>query len=315
MSKLVTAEEIAERLYELDIKVYESTVSKMGKVFPAGKELSMKHMVNQIKKDNKHFFKDETTLISNMINTVRDTDKAIEFRNELKSLKQLIDEYSPVVILPDSFESNNSIMKNRFSNTHHMILCIGRQYGSGGHEIGYRLAEKLGISYYDKKILNITSEHFNSDIKSIEEHDEKIGKQSFFDKNPLKFLGFSGNDSLFFAQSALIQKIAKEGDCIILGRCSDVILEHAGIPRLSVFIGAPFEERVKHEMSYTDLSHEKAVDLVHQKDKERKSYYNYYTSRKWGHSSNYDLCINTACYGIDGSVELLENMINLSYRK
>lgn len=313
MSNKNTVEEIATKLYELDVKVYESTVSTMGKVFPAGKEISVKHMLKSIERDKKHFFKDETTLISNMINTIHDQNKAAEYRKELNAILKMINEFSPSKASPDSFSSNILNMKNRFSDEHHMIICIGREYGSGGHEVGYRLAQKLDISYYDKEILNMASEHFNSDMNVVSKHDEKVGRQSFFDKNPLKLFGFSGNDSLFFAQSAFIQDIAKKGDCVIMGRCSDVILEHAGIPRLSIFIGAPFEERVKHEMICSKISREQAVEIVHHMDKERKSYYNYYTNRRWGHSDNYDLSINTACYGIDGTVEILEKMVRLAY--
>lgn len=313
MSNSVKPEEIAGRLYELDIKVYEATDSTMGKVFPAGKEISVKHMANRIESDKRHFLREETTLISNMINTVEDEKKALEFRKELNVIKHMVEEYSPYDIKPDSFSSNISNMKNRFSDKDHMIICIGREYGSGGHEIGYRLAEKLGISYYDKEILQVTSERFDSDVASMIENDEKLNAQTFLDKTPFRFFGFSGTDSLFFAQCEMIEQIAAKSDCIIMGRCADVILEHAGIPRLSVFIGAPFEERVKHEMTCTDISKEKAMELVRKMDKNRKAYYNFYTSRGWGHSDNYDMCINTACYGIDGTVEMLENMVKLAY--
>ena len=223
------------------------------------------------------------------------------------SLDKMIDEYIPVTVLPDSFLSNISNVKNRFAENNNMIICIGREYGSGGHEIGYRLAERLNISYYDNEIIKMASEHFNANIKVVSDHDEKAGKESFFDRNPLNIFGFSANDSLFFAQSAYIQEIASKGNAVIMGRCSDVVLEHAGIPRLSIFIGAPFEDRVEHEMACSKLPKDKAMTLVHKKDKEN------YTSRHWGHSDNYDLCINTACYGIDGTVDILEKMVKLAY--
>lgn len=315
MNDNAKAAEIASKLYDLDVKVYESTVSTMGKVFPAGKDLSVTHMVKAIEQDKKHFFKDETTLISNMINTIEDKVKADNFRNELSELMKMIENYSPADELPDSFLDNVSNIKSRFSGSKHMIICIGREYGSSGHEIGFRLAQRLNISYYDNEIIKMASEHFDTNIKVVSEHDEKAGKDSFFGKNPLNLFGFSASDSLFFAQSAYIQDIATKGDAVIMGRCSDVILEHAGIPRLSVFIGAPFEDRVKREMACAKISREKAMSLIHKKDKERKAYYNYYTSRHWGHSNNYDLCINTACYGINGAVDILEKMVQLAYDK
>lgn len=313
MSNNISAEEIAVRLYELDIKVYESTDSTMGKVFPAGKELTVKHMMKRIKTDKRHFLKDAATLISNMINTVEDAKEAEEYRKELNEIRKMIEQYSPYDVKPDSFSSNISNMKNRFSENDHMIICIGREYGSGGHEIGYRLAERLGISYYDKEILKIASENFDSDVEALTKHDEKISAQTFLDKTPFRFFGFSGTDSLFFAQCELIEQMATKSDCVIMGRCADVILEHAGVPRLSVFIGAPFEERVKHEMTCTDISRDKAMELVRKMDKDRAAYYNFYTSRGWGHSDNYDMCINTACYGIEGTVDMLENMAKFAY--
>ena len=188
MGRKSVAREIAVKLYELDVRVYESTDSTMGKVFPSGKELAVQHMVKQIHSDKKHFFKKETTLISNMINTIQDKEKAKKFKNELDEIRLMIEEYSPAQVITDSFESNISNLKNRFSKEDKKIICIGREYGSGGHEVGFRLAERLGISYYDNEILKMSSDRFDSNLKVITEHDEKVGKQSFFDENPLDFL-------------------------------------------------------------------------------------------------------------------------------
>ena len=92
-----------------------------------------------------------------------------------------------------------------------------------------------------------------------------------------------------------------------------MILENQGIPAFSVYIGAPFEARIRRKMMIEKLSEEEAESLVRQMDKQRKNYYNYYTGRHWGHAGNYDLCVNSACFGIDGSVEIICNMIEASH--
>ena len=165
------AREIAIKLYELDVRVYESTDSTMGKVFPAGKEVAIQHMVKKIHSDKKHFFKQETTLISNMINTIPDKELAKKYKNELDEIRLMIDEYSPAQVITDSFESNISNLKNRFGKDDKKIICIGREYGSGGHEVGFRLAERLGVSYYDNEILKMSSDRFDSNLKVITDHD------------------------------------------------------------------------------------------------------------------------------------------------
>ena len=308
MQNEISVEEIASKLYELDVKVYNATGSKMGKVFPAGKELTVKKMVKLLNSDKRHFIKQETTLISNMIKTIKDSNVEEECREELNVLCKLLEEFNPPRVLPDSFMGNIANMKNLFANGEHRIICIGREYGSGGHEIGYQLSQRLGLSYFDNEIIRMACEHLG---KEFDDNSFGNRRETVFEKNKFRFHKFPGNDELFFAQSDMIEKMARQEDCIFMGRCADTVLEHAGIPRVSVFIRAPFEDRVKHEMQCSNLGMDDAMDLVRHMDKVRKSYYNYYTGRHWGHSENYDLCINTACYGIEGTVDLLEKMYNL----
>lgn len=305
----LSIEEIASKLYELDVKVYNATGSKMGKVFPAGKELSVKKMVKLLNSDKRHFIKRETTLISNMIRTIKDPKMEAECREELNKLCELLEDINPPKVLPDSFVGNIAELKNLFGSGNHRIICIGREYGSGGHEIGYKLSQKLGLSYYDNDIIRMACEHLGKEFNDSDTSDSR--KSNLFDKGRFRFNKFPGNDELFFAQSDMIEKLALKEDAIFMGRCADVVLEHAGIPRISIFIRAPFEDRVKHEMQCTGIERDEAVNLVRHMDKTRKSYYNYYTGGHWGHSENYDMCINTACYGIDGTVDILENMYKL----
>ena len=190
------------------------------------------------------------------------------------------------------------------------IICIGREYGSGGHEVGMRLSTRLNMSYYDNQIIKMACEHIGRDFSSVDAS-QVDSKKGWLNKTPFSLRKFAGNDELFFAQSQMIEEMAKKGDCIFLGRCADVVLEHADIPHISVFIGAPFEERVKHDMACTGASYDDTVEKVRNMDRARKAYYNYYTGRHWGHSENYDMCLNTACYGIEGTVEVIEKMFNM----
>ena len=307
MGKL-SVEQLAEKLYELDMKVYAATGSKMGHVFPAGKEVSVNKLVKQIQADKKHFIRGETTLISNMIKTIKDSSIAAECMEELEKISRGIEDYSPLTKLPEGHKSGISVMRNPFEGGKHKIVCIGRQFGSGGHDIGFELAERLGIAYYDNDIIRMACEHMGKNIPDNDDDDEILSKKRY---NPFKIRKFPGNDELFFAQSDMIQYISQREDCIFMGRCADVVLRHAGIPCISVFIGAPFDARVEHEMTCTGCTAEEATEKVRSMDKSRKAYYNYYTGRHWGHSENYDLCINTACYGIEGTVDMLEDIYKM----
>ena len=118
----ISVEEIASKLYELDVKVYNATGSKMGKVFPAGKELSVKKMVKLLNSDKRHFIKRETTLISNMIRTIKDSKVQSECREELNKLCEILEEFNPPKVLPDSFMGNIAKLKNLFANGERRII-------------------------------------------------------------------------------------------------------------------------------------------------------------------------------------------------
>ena len=104
--------------------------------------------------------------------------------------------------------------------------------------------------------------------------------------------------------------MAKEEDFIVMGRCADVILANNHIPHISIFITAPFEQRVRRIMEVNDLDHKKAVRLLKKLDRQHARYYNYYTGQKWGDAINFDICFNSASYGIEESVDIIERMLN-----
>ena len=113
------------------------------------------------------------------------------------------------------------------------------------------------------------------------------------------------SENIFKYQSEAIREIASRTSCIIVGRCADYVLEQTGVPHLSIFITAPFEDRVSREMERQNLSEKEATAQVKKMDKQRKSYYSYYTNRSWGDPHDYDLCINSSSYGIDKTADLL----------
>ena len=174
----------------------------------------------------------------------------------------------------------------------HVVICIARETGAGGHEIGSRLAGRLGFSFYDDSVLDLM----------IDELDEKMP-------------GIGGKDLHFIKQSHVIKEIAKAGDSVIVGRSCGHVLMTGGIPRLSVFIGAPYENRVRRKMLLNNQDRREAEEFIRKTDKRRKTSYDYYTGKKWGNPADFDICINSACYGIDGTVDLLERLVQYSLDK
>jgi cytidylate kinase len=126
-----------------------------------------------------------------------------------------------------------------------------------------------------------------------------------------KYHGLPEKDALFFNQSNLIRDLARYEDCIIMGRCADVVLTNNNIPHISIYITAPLEQRIHRVMLINEgLTEKQAKKMVNRIDRNHVHYYKNYTGRVWGKSSNYDLCINSACYGIEGSVDLILRMLN-----
>ena len=139
--------------------------------------------------------------------------------------------------------------------------------------------------------------------------EKDTGAGRFF-KDFKKYHGLPVQDAIFFNQSDLICDMAKHEDFIVMGRCADVVLTNHRIPHISIFITASFDQRVHRMMELHNLNYKQAAHLLQKLDKKHESYYHTYTGKKWGDAVNYDLCINSASYGIEESVELIERMIN-----
>ena len=195
-----------------------------------------------------------------------------------------------------------------------MIICIGREFGSGGHEIGKIIAEKLGMELYDRDLIDKAAEKIVAMPKEVlEKADEKKHNpwlhQVWYDVPNQELNGMTANDTLHQAYSSIIRELAEKANCVFVGRCADYILEQANLDHISLFIAAPFEWRVQRKMEQLSIDEKAATSLVRKKDKDRKAYYDYYTGRSWGRPHNYDLCINSSRLGIEVTAEKLVEMI------
>lgn len=190
------------------------------------------------------------------------------------------------------------------------IITIGRQFGSGGHVVGERLAEKLGFAYYDKKLITMAAEKSGMSSAALTEADEKAANPWLYaamsQTGQAGFgINISTNDTLFAIQSRIIKDIAKAENAVIVGRCSDYILRDEPVELLNVYIYASAEARAQRVMERENVTVQQALQLMKRHDKQRKCYYDFYTDRKWAAHENYHLTINSSKFGIDGTVDII----------
>ena len=193
------------------------------------------------------------------------------------------------------------------------IITIARQYGSGGHDIGKKLAEELKIPFYDKELLERAAKDSGFCQEIFENYDEKPTNSFLYSLvmdtysmgySTAAFAEMPLNHKIFLAQFNAIKDIAKEGPCVIVGRCADYAL--ADFPNVvNVYLYADMQSRIARIARRHDVTDAKAKDLIQKTDKSRASYYNYYTNKKWGEATGYDLCLNTASLGIDGTIHMI----------
>lgn len=192
------------------------------------------------------------------------------------------------------------------------IICIGREFGSGGHEIGLKLAEALGIPFYDKLLVSMVAEEGEFAQKYLEEMDEKVNVHIapfLATRSTYSLYSQPVSDKIFFRQAEIIRSLADQGACVFVGRCADYILEnHPDI--LKVFLFAKLEDRVARKQAMNiEFSEEDMAKHVQATDRKRARYYRHYTGKLWGERKNYDICLNTSLTGIDGAVALLKDMV------
>ncbi len=194
-----------------------------------------------------------------------------------------------------------------------VLITIGRQFGSNGRIIGETVAEKLGIPCYDKQLIKQVAKESGLWENLLDEMDEKHSKSFIYSvvMDPYAFahsfdnqqgLGMPLNQRAFMATYNTIEKIAKEGPGVFIGRCSNYVLRNMD-PVLNIFLYAPMDVRIRTVMDRFSLSEKQAKDQITKEDKARASYYNYYSSLKWGRMDGYDLCIDTSKLGVEKTAE------------
>lgn len=200
------------------------------------------------------------------------------------------------------------------ANNKKIIYTIGREFGSGGKDVGEKLAARLGIPFYDKELLSRASAESGLCEEIFRLQDEKPTSSFLYSlvTDTYSFNNYHGNTYLdmplsqkvFLAQFDTIKRIALEGSCVIVGRCADYALSEE-TNAIHAFIYASKEYRIKRVAENLNMTESKAKDLINRTDKQRASYYNFYTNKKWGDSRSYDLALNSEKLGIDGCVEML----------
>ena len=198
------------------------------------------------------------------------------------------------------------------------VITIGRQYGSGGREIGRLVADALGIKYYDKELLTESSKASGVKPEGFEAADERT--PSFFSNIWSFNLGFNAgsyllgsspisDEKIYAAQSNVMKNLAQESSCLIVGRSADYVLRnHPGL--ISIFIHSSIEERIMRIMNRTGIdSAEKARALAAKKDKLRASYYNFYTDKTWGDAAGYDLSIDSSKLSTEAVAEFIVSYV------
>ncbi|MBR6839987.1 MAG: cytidylate kinase-like family protein [Oscillospiraceae bacterium] len=191
-----------------------------------------------------------------------------------------------------------------------MIITIGRQHGSNGHAVAETLAKRLNIPCYSKEIVDRTARDSNFSHEVIRSYDEK--RISPFIAPSTHFFGmdegFRLNMQIASAQFEAIRSLADEGDAVFVGRCADYVLRSRE-DLVRVFLMADMPYRIKTVMERKNLTPEQAKKLIREVDKDRSSYYRYYTDQTWGESGCYDLCLNVGRVGIEGAAESIEAFI------
>lgn len=193
------------------------------------------------------------------------------------------------------------------------VITIARQYGSGGHEVGERIAKELNIPFYDKSLIAMAAKKSGFSEEVFADVDEKATSSLLYSM-VMGSYAYGGriagvnempiNDKLFIIQADIIKKAAADGPCIIIGRCADYILRDLDYC-LNIFVHADKEKRIERIVGKNLCEAKKAPDFITKKDKQRANYYNFYSNNKWDDVANYDLTVDTGKFGIENTVKLI----------
>jgi cytidylate kinase len=192
------------------------------------------------------------------------------------------------------------------------VITIGRQLGSGGRDIGHKLAAQLNLLFFDKELIRIAAQESGIKEDIFEEADEKKTHSLFgglldlrgFVTDEVYSNYYLSNETLFKIQSEVIRRLASEKSCLIVGRCADYVLKDH--PRcLKVFICADMSDRIRRVVAAQNISESKAEEFIQKMDRKRAEYYGYFSGKVWGAAQSYDLCVNSSLLGIDETVSFI----------
>ena len=185
------------------------------------------------------------------------------------------------------------------------IITIAREYGSGGRLIAQKVAQKVGLVYYDNEVIDLAAREMGMDVDAIRKVAEQKSASVMYTMSSSAF-SLPLNDQVFVMQSKIIRHLANHDSCIIVNGCADYILEDYD-DVLSIFIHAPLESRIRRVKEDYQEVHDDYKKYVTKRDKGRSNYYNYYTTKKWGHLKNFDLTINSDL-GIDEVATIIADL-------
>lgn len=318
--------ELANRIYDLDGRVYKCVGSALGRTFTGGREATIRTLcMLMYTKPDGHLLRSELALISNMARTIQDKEEKSRLMQEydeiLREVEALPDGFGRVDILDqDRMSLNLAAKREKMSPEDHLVICISRTQGSAGNDIGFELADNLKINYYDVEIFDQVLKRLEADKDAVNDTENFVEFNKYTKKRKFnlktwfrefnRYHGLSKQDAVFFNMSDLICNLAKTEDCIIMGRCADMILKNNHIPHISLFISAPFSVRAEHIMAVRNMELKPAVHFLKAMDRQHRKYYEFYTGEKWGKPENYDLCINSANYGMKETIDVIKRMIN-----
>ena len=180
-----------------------------------------------------------------------------------------------------------------------VVITISREYGSGGHYVGKLLAEKLGINFYDKEIINLTSKEYGFNKNYIKQNEEQSVKSSIY---------YTNDDKLFESESKVIESLAKKEACVIVGRCADYVLRNRK-HTIKIFLYSDMNSKINRSVKYYGIEKATAEKEINKINKQRAKHYNHFTNREWNSFDNYDLAINVDKLGVEETAEMIKNII------
>lgn len=325
----------AGEVYDLDQWVYKAVGSDLGRVFSSDRERNVQAMVDAIKGGKEHILRSEVALIGNMARTIQ---------NDVVR-KQILTEYNEIMTTMDLLLRGNEDegvrierkaeldelnLKERFGKHDHWIICISRTYGCGGGFIGFGLADALHADFYDAEIFSTVLKRLEAEGADVQDEEDETSYNwqrtdskvnpglSYEDRHTSirerlhrinQYHGLPTRDAVFFNQTDLILDLAKRKDFVVMGRCADQILSNHDVPHISIFLTAPEEQRIERVQNINHVDYKTAKKQLREVDRAHAKYYRYFTGKRWGSAKNYDLCINTSVFGVQGTIDFILKMI------